>query len=31
MPVHQSGDCSTPPAGKITAKFYLRIFAQRHR
>jgi len=30
MAVHQSSDCSTPSAGKITAIFYLQIFAQRH-
>jgi len=30
MPVHQSSGCSTPLAGKLTAIFYLRIFAQRH-
>jgi len=31
MPVHQSSDCSMPSARKLTAIFYLRIFAQRHR
>jgi len=31
MPVHQSSGCNTPPAGKLAAIFYLRIFAQRHR
>jgi len=31
MPVHQNSGCNTPPEGKLTAIFYLRIFAQRHR
>jgi len=31
MPVHQSSDCSTPPAGKLTAIFSLRNFAQSRR